>query len=155
MAYQGVFQIGKEQNCLEKAAKCLHGLFDSQNVQRNTKILDQYYGKQNFENEIDERYFINLNGLMHTPIKLISPLNYGSSGKASGPGSNKSGKYNPQHKPTTPGALKRPKQDGDERPFNFPINGNGTEAANNRMGLKQSSPIMNNQIPMQRKLDFT
>ena len=67
-----------------------HGIFDAPNVTRNVKALDQYYGRQvSLDNELDERYFINLNGLMHTPIKLISPLNH-SSGKASGPKSNSS-----------------------------------------------------------------
>jgi len=32
----------------------------------------------NTEADFDERFFINHNGLQHTPIKLISPISYNS-----------------------------------------------------------------------------
>ena len=34
------------------------------------------------EVDFDERFFINHNGLQHTPIKLVSPMNTYSNGSA-------------------------------------------------------------------------
>ena len=71
--------------CHNRARKCLHGIYDQGNLNRNIKLLDQYYVNQmSTDVDFDERFFINHNGLAHTPIKLISPINYysGSSGKA-------------------------------------------------------------------------
>ena len=36
----------------------------------------------NHEVDFDERFFINHNGLQHTPIKLVSPMNNYSNGSA-------------------------------------------------------------------------
>ena len=75
----------------------MYGIFDPSNITKNVKALDQYYGRQlGLESKLDERYFINLTGLMHTPLKLISPLNH-SSGKASGHSSNKSSSNNKKY----------------------------------------------------------
>jgi len=53
----------------------LHGIYDQGNLIKNVRMLDQYYAQQmNCEIDFDERFFINHNGLQHTPIKLVSPL---------------------------------------------------------------------------------
>ena len=63
--------------CTQQPSKCLAGLYDQHNLQKNVRVLDQYYQKQMaFDSDFDERYFVNLNGIMNTPIKLISPLQY-------------------------------------------------------------------------------
>jgi len=53
----------------------------------------------NCDIDFDERFFINLNGLQHTPIKLVSPLmNNHSSSKALQQHSSTSGHKSPLNK---------------------------------------------------------
>ena len=78
MTYQGIIDKDEEKVdgfCKLRASKCLHGLYDSDNLAKNIRMLDQVYGQNiTWDTDFDERYFINLNGLQHTPIKLKSPL---------------------------------------------------------------------------------
>lgn len=61
--------------CNYQPHKCLHGLLDGQNLQKNVRLLNQYYDKQmGYDTDFDERYFINLNGLSRTPLKLINSI---------------------------------------------------------------------------------
>jgi hypothetical protein len=60
---------------------CLHGLLDpaspEQRLSKNLVQLSAYYQKQlQFEIDFDERYFINSDGRLRTPIKLISPISF-------------------------------------------------------------------------------
>ncbi len=60
---------------------CLHGLLEpaspEQRLQKNIRSLDAYYQKQlTFDIDFDERYFINSDGRLRTPIKLISPISF-------------------------------------------------------------------------------
>ena len=73
MTYPGVCK----NNCVLLANNCLSGIFDREYIQKNVRAFDQIY-QQNMkvENDFDERYFVNQSGLIHTPIKLISPLQY-------------------------------------------------------------------------------
>lgn len=62
--------------------------------------MDMYYAQQmNCEINFDERFFINLDGLQHTPIKLVSPMNnYSGSSKALHQHSSTSGHKSPLNK---------------------------------------------------------
>jgi hypothetical protein len=60
---------------------CLHGLLQpsspEQRLSKNLRSLDSYYQKQlTFDIDFDERYFINSDGRLRTPIKLISPISF-------------------------------------------------------------------------------
>lgn len=80
MTYEGVCDdssIQGDRHCLDRPSKCLHGMFDQSTLNKNIRHVDQYYAQQmNSEADFDERFFINHNGLQHTPIKLISPISY-------------------------------------------------------------------------------
>ena len=79
MSYQGICDQDDAKGshyCNLRPSKCLHGIFDQGNLNRNVRLLDQYYSQHmNYDVDFDERFFINLNGLQHTPIKLVSPIN--------------------------------------------------------------------------------
>ena len=54
----------------ELPSKCLHGIFDNQNLSFNFKKLEQYYQSKISPDELDERHFINRDGRNLTPFKL-------------------------------------------------------------------------------------
>jgi hypothetical protein len=83
MSYKEIFDQENNNNvpsddsnfCSLRPSKCLHGIYDKSNINRNIRLLDQYYQLQmSSEVDFDERFFINYNGLQHTPIKLVSPI---------------------------------------------------------------------------------
>ena len=80
ITYDGICDqssIQGDPHCLDRPIKCLHGIFDQRNLHKNIRFVDQHYSTlMNCEADFDERFFINHNGLQHTPIKLISPISY-------------------------------------------------------------------------------
>ncbi len=78
MTYEGICDsdsIIGDRICHVRPTKCIHGIFDQGNLNRNIKLLNQYYAQHmNSDVDFDERFFINLNGIAHTPIKLVSPM---------------------------------------------------------------------------------
>ncbi len=78
MTYEGICDsdsITGDRVCHVRPTKCIHGIFDKENLNRNIKLLNQYYAQHmNSDVDFDERFFINLNGIAHTPIKLVSPM---------------------------------------------------------------------------------
>jgi len=84
--------------------RCLHGLLDGQNLQKNVRLLNQYYDKSmSYNTDFDERYFININGLSRTPLKLINSI---SPPRKSPPSKGNESSNNS-------GTFKRPKKDID------------------------------------------
>lgn len=73
MTYPGVCS----KSCVLLPKNSLGGIFDREYLQKNVKALDQIY-QQNMkvEHDFDERYFVNQSGLIHTPMKLTTPLQY-------------------------------------------------------------------------------
>lgn len=62
-------------------SKCLHGIFNSENLNTNTKRLDMYYQMKISPEELDERHFINrefrgnLTPLKMSPFARFGPFN--------------------------------------------------------------------------------
>ena len=68
MTYEGVCDQDSSQTedifCHARPSKCLHGIYDQGNLNKNIRMLDQYYAQQmNFGVDFDERFFINANGM--------------------------------------------------------------------------------------------
>lgn len=51
-------------------SKCLHGMFNNENLTMNIKKLDQYYKQKLTPADLDERHFINRDKANETPYKL-------------------------------------------------------------------------------------
>jgi len=69
----------EHEQCADLA--CLCGMLDhaspTSSLSKNLRSLDAYYqSKLTFEVDFDERYFINTEGRLRTPIKLISPMSF-------------------------------------------------------------------------------
>lgn len=48
----------------------LTGIFDHENLTKNMKKLESIYA-QNLKGELDERYFMNQNQKLKTPLKML------------------------------------------------------------------------------------
>jgi hypothetical protein len=111
------------------------------------RLLNQYYGKQlSFNTDFDERYFIDINGLSRTPLKLINSMSPSYRKSPPSRGENSSN-----------GTYKRPKKDID---LSFgsadPNFTNFFDKENKQDDHAQVVPLL--QPPrqaMQRKLNFT
>ena len=105
------------------------------------RLLNQFYDKQmSYNADFDERYFINLNGLSRTPLKLINSMSPTHRKSPPSKGENSSN-----------GTYKRPKKDidlsfgsADPNFTTFP------DKENNDMPVLQPP-----RQAMQRKLNFT
>lgn len=56
-------------NCNKESSDCLHGIFNSENLNLSFRKLDSYYTQKLTVDELDERHFINSDRLQ-TPLKL-------------------------------------------------------------------------------------
>jgi len=71
ISYKGILDednntLSSDSNnfCSLRPSKCLHGIYDKSNLNRNIRLMDQYYQLQmSSEVDFDERFFINYNGL--------------------------------------------------------------------------------------------
>lgn len=68
-AHPEVPYLGLTVNCQHQSSKCLHGIFNNENLNLSFRKLDSYYQQKLTVDELDERHFINSDRLA-TPLKL-------------------------------------------------------------------------------------
>jgi hypothetical protein len=62
--------LGFPCECSQPTNKCLHGIFNSENLNSNYRKLDAYYTQKLSLEELDERHLINSDNRLQTPLKL-------------------------------------------------------------------------------------